>query len=81
MRRSSTLRITAWVAYLQTSVLIGTLALALFNTSKDSIARNLAYAYAGLSVAVLVRRAAFHPFIMPFKHTVVLDLWICGIPA
>ncbi|EIW57284.1 uncharacterized protein TRAVEDRAFT_149576 [Trametes versicolor FP-101664 SS1] len=43
-----------WVAYLQTSVLIGTLALALFNTSKDSIARNLAYAYAGLSVAVLI---------------------------
>ncbi|KAI0822523.1 hypothetical protein BC628DRAFT_1388935 [Trametes gibbosa] len=43
-----------WIAYLQTSVLVGTLALALFNASKDEIARNLAYAYAGLSVAVLV---------------------------
>ncbi|KAI0635630.1 hypothetical protein C8Q77DRAFT_1098695 [Trametes polyzona] len=43
-----------WIAYLQTSVLIGTLALALFNASKDNIARNFAYAYAGLSVAVLV---------------------------
>ncbi|KAH9856622.1 hypothetical protein C2E23DRAFT_808317 [Lenzites betulinus] len=43
-----------WIAYLQTSVLIGTLALALFNASKDNIARNLAYAYAGLSVVVLV---------------------------
>ncbi|KAI0360188.1 hypothetical protein OH77DRAFT_1517713 [Trametes cingulata] len=43
-----------WIAYLQTSVLIGTLALALFNASKDDIARNFAYAYAALSVAVLV---------------------------
>ncbi|KAI0655661.1 hypothetical protein C8Q70DRAFT_1057213 [Cubamyces menziesii] len=43
-----------WIAYLQTSVLIGTLALALFNASKDDIARNFAYAYAALSVGVLV---------------------------
>ncbi|KAI0649403.1 hypothetical protein C8Q79DRAFT_1007921 [Trametes meyenii] len=43
-----------WIAYLQTSVLVGTLALALFNASKDHIARNFAYAYAALSVAVLV---------------------------
>ncbi|KAI0671463.1 hypothetical protein C8Q78DRAFT_773465 [Trametes maxima] len=43
-----------WIAYLQTSVLVGTLALALFNASKDEIARNFAYAYAALSVAVLV---------------------------
>ncbi|KAI0768024.1 hypothetical protein BD413DRAFT_566187 [Trametes elegans] len=43
-----------WIAYLQTSVLVGTLALALFNASKDNIARNFAYAYAVLSVAVLI---------------------------
>ncbi|KAI8980074.1 hypothetical protein BD414DRAFT_493546 [Trametes punicea] len=43
-----------WISYLQTSVLIGTLALALFNASKDDIARDFAYAYAALSVAVLV---------------------------
>ncbi|KAI9061076.1 hypothetical protein FKP32DRAFT_1594751 [Trametes sanguinea] len=43
-----------WISYLQTSVLIGTLALALFNASKDDISRNFAYAYAALSVAVLV---------------------------
>ena len=47
-------RFLAWVAYMQTAVLIGTLALALFNASKDQIARNFAYAYSALSVAVLV---------------------------
>ena len=47
--------ITAWISYLQTAVLIGTLALALFNASKDQIARNFAYAYAILSIAVTVR--------------------------
>ncbi|KAH9945018.1 uncharacterized protein BXZ73DRAFT_86597 [Epithele typhae] len=43
-----------WVAYMQTAVLIGTLALALFNASKDQVSRNFAYAYAAMSVAVLV---------------------------
>ena len=47
--------IAAWISYLQTAVLIGTLALALFNASKDQIARNFAYAYAILSIAVTVR--------------------------
>jgi len=37
------------------SVLIGTLAVALFNASKDPIARNFAYFYAVLSVGILVR--------------------------
>ena len=44
----------AWISYLQTSVLTGTLALALFNASKDEVARNFAYAYAVFSIAVLV---------------------------
>jgi hypothetical protein len=34
--------------------MIGTLALALFNASKDPIARNFAYVYAGISIGVLV---------------------------
>jgi hypothetical protein len=37
------------------SVLIGTLAVALFNASKDPIARNFAYLYAVISVGILVR--------------------------
>jgi hypothetical protein len=37
------------------SVLIGTLAVALFNASKDPIARNFAYLYAFISVGILVR--------------------------
>jgi hypothetical protein len=37
------------------SVLIGTLAVALFNASKDSIARYMAYLYAFISVGILVR--------------------------
>lgn len=48
--------IPAWIAYLNTSVLVGTLALALFNASKDQIARNFAYAYALISVGILVSR-------------------------
>ncbi|KAJ7082240.1 hypothetical protein B0H15DRAFT_746845, partial [Mycena belliarum] len=43
-----------WVAWLNIAVLIGTLALALFNASKDQIARNFAYLYALISVGVLV---------------------------
>ncbi|KAJ7170861.1 hypothetical protein C8R43DRAFT_944689 [Mycena crocata] len=43
-----------WVAWLNIAVLIGTLALALFNSSKDAIARNFAYLYAFISVCVLV---------------------------
>lgn len=47
----------AWVSYLNIAVLIGTLSLALFNASKDQIARNFAYTYAAISVGVLVSRA------------------------
>ncbi|KAJ7476064.1 hypothetical protein FB451DRAFT_265991 [Mycena latifolia] len=43
-----------WVAWLNIAVLIGTLALALFNASKDQIARNFAYLYALISVGVLL---------------------------
>jgi len=37
------------------SVLVGTLSVALFNASKDSIARNFAYLYAVISIGILVR--------------------------
>jgi hypothetical protein len=37
------------------SVLVGALAVALFNASKDPIARNFAYLYAVISVGILVR--------------------------
>jgi len=43
-----------WVSYLNMSVLIGALAVALFNASKDSIARNFAYLYAVISVGILM---------------------------
>ena len=42
------------MSYLNIAVLIGTLSLALFNASKDQIARNFAYVYAVISVVVLV---------------------------
>ncbi len=44
----------AWVGWLDLSIVIGTLALALLNASKDSVARNFAYVYALISVGVLV---------------------------
>jgi len=43
-----------WVSWLNIAVLIGTLALALFNASKDSVARNFAYLYAAISVGTLI---------------------------
>jgi len=43
-----------WISYLNIGVLIATLALALFNASKDAVARNFAYAYAAISVGVIV---------------------------
>ena len=36
------------------SVLIGTLAVALFNSSKDPIARSFAYVYALVSIGIMV---------------------------
>lgn len=45
---------TAWIAWLNNSILLGTMALALFNTSKDPIARYFAYFYAFVSIGVLV---------------------------
>ena len=45
----------AWVSWLNISVLVGSLALALFNAAKDDVARRFAYAYALISVGVLVR--------------------------
>ncbi|KAL5485789.1 hypothetical protein ACEPAI_6830 [Sanghuangporus weigelae] len=43
-----------WIAYLNIGVLLGTLALALFNASEDAIARDFAYIYAGISICVVV---------------------------
>lgn len=43
----------AWLSYLNVAVLMGTLAAALFNASKDDIARKFAYTYALISLAVL----------------------------
>ncbi|KAJ7593371.1 hypothetical protein C8J56DRAFT_930919 [Mycena floridula] len=43
-----------WVAWLNLSVLLGTLALALFNASQDVVARYFAYFYALISIGVLV---------------------------
>lgn len=43
-----------WISWLNLSVLLGTLSLALFNASKENpIARNFAYGYAVISVGVL----------------------------
>ncbi|KAG6812374.1 hypothetical protein H0H92_003187 [Tricholoma furcatifolium] len=43
-----------WVAWLNISILVGTLALALFNASKDEIATRFAYTYALISIGILV---------------------------
>ncbi|THV07220.1 hypothetical protein K435DRAFT_815485 [Dendrothele bispora CBS 962.96] len=43
-----------WISWLNLAVLLGTLSLALFNASKDVVARNFAYAYAIISVGTLI---------------------------
>ncbi|KAF5340892.1 hypothetical protein D9758_012194 [Tetrapyrgos nigripes] len=43
-----------WISWLNLAILLGALSLALFNASKDVVARNFAYAYAAISVGVLV---------------------------
>ncbi|EMD33969.1 hypothetical protein CERSUDRAFT_159311 [Gelatoporia subvermispora B] len=43
-----------WISYLSMAVLIGTLSLALFNASKDQVARNFAYTYAAISIGILI---------------------------
>ncbi|KAJ8072889.1 hypothetical protein PM082_016448 [Marasmius tenuissimus] len=43
-----------WVAWLNLSILLGTLSLALFNASKDYVARSFAYTYAVISIGVLI---------------------------
>ena len=48
-------RASAWLSWLNISVLVGTLALALFNASEDNqVARTFAYTYAVISVGILV---------------------------
>jgi hypothetical protein len=44
----------AWISWLNVSIILATLSLGLFNASKDDIARNFAYVYAFISVAILV---------------------------
>ena len=58
MQLGSPWKNAAWIAYLNMAVLIGTLALALFNASKDDISRYFAYAYAVISVGILVSRVS-----------------------
>ncbi|KAH7925842.1 hypothetical protein BV22DRAFT_1010405 [Leucogyrophana mollusca] len=43
-----------WISWLNLAVLLGTLALALFNASDEIIARSFAYTYALISVGVLI---------------------------
>jgi hypothetical protein len=49
----------AWLAWLNNAIIIATMAVALFNASKDQVARNFAYFYALVSVGVLVRFSSF----------------------
>ncbi|KAG6900818.1 hypothetical protein C0993_000137 [Termitomyces sp. T159_Od127] len=51
-----------WVSWLNISVLLGTLALALFNASKDEIATRFAYGYAFISICVLIYAFAIYQY-------------------
>ena len=60
----------AWLAYLNMGILLGTLALALFNASEDSVARNFGIFYGAVSVGVLVRP------ILLILRTPLANMWI-----
>ena len=55
-------------------MLIGTLSLALFNASKDQVARNFAYVYAAISVGVLVR-VYFDSFQRSVVQTLAIQIY------
>lgn len=55
----------AWLSWLNAAILIATFAVALFNASRDPVARAFAYVYAALSVCILVR---LHPFRASISH-------------
>lgn len=79
-------RCVAWISYLNISMLIGTLSIALFNASKDEIAKNMAYAYAAISVGIMVRLSlsSAPPLFTsahPTRSSVCSDLWICSLPT
>jgi hypothetical protein len=48
------------VSYLNIAVLVGTLSLALFNSAKDDITRYFSYAYAVISIGIIVRVSYSH---------------------
>ncbi|KAF8589450.1 hypothetical protein K439DRAFT_1383279 [Ramaria rubella] len=43
-----------WISYLDVGILLGTFSIALFNGSQDKIARDFAYAYAVISIGILI---------------------------
>ena len=52
--------ILAWISYLNISLLLGTMAITLFNASRDPIATRFAYTYAAISIGILVS-TRLHP--------------------
>jgi len=50
---------TAWISWLSNAVILASFSVALFNASKDEIAKRFAYVYALISVGVLVIKKCF----------------------
>jgi len=71
----------AWVSWLNLSVLLGTLSMALFNASGDNVARYFAYTYAIISIGVLVRIKALGIIYDNLQGHVMTDLWLLALPA
>ncbi|KAF8630714.1 hypothetical protein AX15_002763 [Amanita polypyramis BW_CC] len=49
-----------WIAWLSNAILLASLAVALFNTSKDEIAKRFAYVYALISIGILIYAYALY---------------------
>ena len=53
----------AWISYLNIALLLGMLAITLFNATSDPISTRFAYTYAAISIVVLVSTNAFGTFV------------------
>ena len=65
----------AWISYLNLSILLGSLALALFNASEDAVARNFAIFYALVSGGILMSVHSHLPVILTFNSHLPHTHW------
>ena len=70
----------AWLSWLNAAILIGTFSVALYNASRDPVARGFAYVYAALSIGVLVPLSV-SSVPKPYSPRHLSDIWLLPLPV